>query len=112
MSLNSHKYSRRLQVAIGSIICATSFKYFDKAGDLLPASRPKCKMVDSFEHLLECAGLELPSTGEETLVAEFLRHMAVKAAGGNPGLPTPILSITEGEIDLAWSVSSNDEISF
>ena len=112
IALNSLKFSRKLQVTMGSIICATRFKYFDKAGNILPVSCPKCKKEDSFEHLLGCAELELPSTGEESSMAEFLRHMAVKAVGGNPGLPTPILSITEGEIDLSWSVSSNDEISF
>ena len=69
-------------------------------------------MVDSFQHLLECAELSIPSEIDEGSMAEFLRHMAVKATGRNPGLPTPVLPIQgEGEIELAWSISSNDGIS-
>ena len=70
-------------------------------------------MEDSFEHLLVCAGLVVPETEDTATVAEFLRHMAVRAVGGNPGLPAPILRVQEeGEIELACSVSTNDEISF
>ena len=86
---------------------------FNKEGTLLAVSCPRCGEEDSFGHLLECAGLEIPLTEDAGQLVEFLGHMAVKTAGGNPGLPTPILPIQETEeIELAWSVSTNDEISF
>ena len=79
----------------------------------MSVSCPKCKGEDSFRHSLECAGLEVPPADDESLILEFLRHVAVKAMGGNPGLPTPIVRILEeGGIELARSSSPKDEISF
>ena len=107
------KFSRRQQVTLGSIICATRFKFFDKTGNLLPVSCPKCGEEDSFSHLLRCAGLEIPESEDTAQLAEILRHMAVEAVGGNPGMPQPMMAEpASAEIDLAWSVSPNDEISF
>ena len=111
--LNTLRYFRRAQVTFCDILCATRFKMWDETGNLLDVECPKCKERDSFEHLLSCAGRDLgePPTDPAKLIT-FCRQLTLKAMGGTPGLHTPVFPPTETEIELAWDVSTNDEISF
>ena len=58
-----------------------------------------------------CLRPTIPLEGESLLV-EFLRNLAIRARRGNPGLPAPMEPVEEAEIDIAWSVSPNDETIF
>ena len=45
-------YNRKLQVAFGTIVCATRFKFFDGNGELRPAHCTICWHKDSLAHLI------------------------------------------------------------
>ena len=49
---------------------------------------------DSFAHLLECTGLEIP------FLQNFLVLLAQKAVGDTPGYPEPIRTIKMGELEI------------
>ena len=82
---------------------------WDATGNLLDVEGPKFKERGSFEHLLSCAGKDLgePPVDPDKLIT-FCRQFTLKAAGGTPGLHTPVFSPTDAEIELAWDVSSNN----
>ena len=61
----------------------------------------KCGAEDGFEHLLSCAGLEVPErTGGPAPTIECLVELARSAYRINPGRPDPRRPPAEIELDL------------
>ena len=84
--------SRTKRVVFRSIICATRFKFFE-GGGLLPTTCMRCGVVGSLEHLMECAGIQVPlQSGDPDPTVEFL---AV------PTREAPFRERTEEEIVLS-----------
>ena len=106
--------NRAAQVTLNSIVCATRFKFLDRAaaGVLLPALCQVCmrNQIDTFEHMMECTGLrEIPE--EQEFVVDYLVAMAKRALTPNPGIQIKFLA--DPELCLVdYSDSSLEEISF
>ena len=73
-------------------------------------------MIDSFGHLLNCTGLEMPvllsdpSEEEEEGMYGFLEELAFHAYTVNPGYPAPLRTEDSGELEL-YSGGGNGESS-
>ena len=107
---NSMRFKRAAQVALGSLICATRFKYYDEKGELLEVVCPFCRNPDSFDHFLECRRvLGIPRLEEERIY--FLRNLALRMEQESPAQPLPIHPQNAEEIILGWADSSEEEIS-
>ena len=98
-------HSRALQSTLGSIVCATRFKYFQGAR-LLQTECAYCGQVDSFTHLLSCVNIGQPPRDSEELVG-FLVELADRAYNVNPGNPRPVREGGGVELEL---VPSEDEV--
>ena len=93
-AIEHFEYSRAQQVVLCTILCTTRFKYYAKEG-LLETQCLKCGEIDSFEHLVECAGLVVPPLTKDTEpMVDFLIALTRKAYQINPGLPIPIAQET------------------
>ena len=109
-TLKSLQAHRPAQVALGSLVCATRFKYYDAEGQLLQVRCPFCGERDSFKHLLECRQVSIPPQDRELLI-EFLRKLALRLVTKNPGRPDPVWPALSSEVLLGWEGSSSEEIS-
>ena len=97
-------------MALGSLICATRFKYYDQKGNLLAAVRPYCEGVDSFDHFLRRRRIPGVPRSKEDLVA-YLKCIAYVLEPGSPALPLPIHPVTSDDLALGWLGSSDEELS-
>ena len=81
--------------------CAIRFKYFTARG-LAPSTCQRCGGADSFDHLLRCAGVELPSPSEDPApTIAFLVQLAWGEHLIHSGAPVPRWPTSVGEISLA-----------
>ena len=93
--------SRTKRVVFRSIICATRFKFFE-GGGLLPTTCMRCGVVGSLEHLMECAGIQVPlQSGDPDPTVEFLAVPTREACRIHTGVPAPFRERTEEEIVLS-----------
>ena len=105
----AHKKQQRdggQQVALAGVICARRYKFFNKQGQILPATRPNGRgQTDSLDHTIARHNLaplrpELPPGGKLWL----LRRIASVAAKCSPILPFPLSAVLPeleaGEISL------------
>ena len=95
---------------LGSLFCATRFKYYDERGELLPVTCPFCRGLDSFDHFLECRRVPMIPRSEEQLIC-LLRNLALCAEEDDPAQPLPIDPKNAEEIILGWADPSDEEIS-
>ena len=112
-ALKKLQTSRRRQVILAGILCATRFKSFASHGELLSI---KCARKyggsDSFEHLPDCYELHPPYEKEDPEKwTRFLRDMARRTAKNCPYVPIPLEFPRgeEGKISLDESGPSNSK---
>ena len=100
---------RARQVALGGIICATRFKYFERAG-LLKTTCGKCGAEDNFQHLLSCADLTFPEpSGDSEPTVAFLVDLAHRACAIHEGIPIPRRPKESEEIELSFTSSAREQ---
>ena len=95
---------------MGSLVCATRFKFYDTDGKLLTVVCPFCGESDSFEHFLTCRRVKTVPLGDEDLI-EMLRALALRIEKASPAQPRPLRPDSVEEIVLGCADSSDDEIS-
>ena len=108
-AFKSMRFKRAAQAAVGSLFCATRFKYYDEKGELLPVSSPFCQSQDSFNHFLERRGVATTPSNEELLTC-FLRDLALRIAQASPAQPRPIHPENAEELILGWANPPDEEI--
>ena len=68
--------------------------------------KPNCEEEDSLTHMLQCCGMVLPIEWvEESAQVEFLVKLARAAKVANPGRPSPIKTVKDGEIEITFPPS-------
>ena len=95
-----------------SIVCATRFKMFDQQGDLLNVRCFKCGGVDSFLHMLVCAGVgPIPPIIQANYgpLVSFLCRMIESTTEHAPVWPVPIYRSTEEDLSLTAPSSAGSE---
>ena len=108
---NSMRFKRAAQVMMGSLVCATRFKYYDEKGNLLPVTCPFCQDPDSFDHFLKCRKVPMIPRNDDDQLVCLLRNLALRAEEENPAQPLPIHPRNAEEIVLGWENPSDGEIS-
>ena len=95
------RHSRPLQVTLGSIVCATRFKFF-QGSRLLPTECAYCGQIDSLDHLISCVNIGVLPKNSDMLVS-YLVELVDRAYNVNPGYPRPIRDGEAAELELRFS---------
>ena len=97
---------RRRRMVFASIICATRFELFFPDNDFQTVKCMRCGEPDSFDHLLQCCGIEgVPHTETVDYLIDFLIELTREAAEGGP---VPPVRYSKPEIDeISFTADNN-----
>ena len=96
-------------MVFSSIICATRFKIYNQQGVLQQVKCFLCGGIDSFQHMLQCAGAGPIPNGDKEALEKFLISLVEAASRNAPIWPVPVYRNFIEEISL--SELNPDEVS-
>ena len=91
-TMKSLAFSRKLQVTFANISCGTFFKCYNKDSVRLNVQCPICPEICTLSHLRCHLSVQLPHSGDEEELVEYLARLVKSADPKLRLLPIPIQS--------------------